>query len=49
LLKRPDSIRVVVHANNLVANGSEAGAADQAYVTTTDDANLQWLKPYALA
>ena len=27
-----------------MADGSKAGTGDEAYVTTTDDANLQWFK-----
>ena len=27
-----------------MANGGEAGTGDEAHVTTTDDAYLQWLK-----
>lgn len=48
MLEQPDPLSVVIHANNLMANGSEAGAGDQAYVTTTDDVNLQWLKLYPM-
>ena len=40
-----DPIRINVRANNVVACLSQAGAGDQAYVTTTNDTKIQGASP----
>jgi hypothetical protein len=40
-----DSIRVDVGADDIVARLGEAGAGDQAYVTTSNDTKIQGASP----